>query len=147
MEHFDDKREKVTATLYSKDTRNLCSGKHTIWVHGKDANGLWGECASGEFVIAATAEVKLRNSLFYPATRQKFMVSYTLQEDSSVRIVIYNLAGERVSIMEEGVKTAGTHTAEWDGKDGDGRMVASGEYLVYVNLGGSEEIGKVLVIR
>jgi len=49
--------------------------------------------------------------------------------------------------MEEGVKTAGTHTAEWDGEAEDGRMVASGEYLVYVNIKGKEKIGKVIVIR
>ena len=144
---FNHYKEKVTATLYSKDTRNLCPGKHTIWVHGKDVSGLWGDCGSGEFTIAAPAEVKWRNTLFYPATQQKFMVSYTLKEDSAVKIVIYNLAGERMTTLVDEDQTAGTHTAEWDGRDKDGRMVASGEYLVYVNIKNEEKIGKVLVIR
>jgi hypothetical protein len=41
---FNSKTENVTATI---NTANVSSGKHIIFVRGKDADGNWGTCSSG----------------------------------------------------------------------------------------------------
>src|SRR5206468_12811136 len=39
---FNSKNEDVTATLSAATFNALGQGTHAVWVHGKDANGVWG---------------------------------------------------------------------------------------------------------
>lgn len=154
---FDHWLENVEATLSRTDTRDLCPGKHTIWVHGQDISGLWGDFDSREFTVEEAGlpeardvlnRAKLRNTLFYPDTRQKFMVSYSIPQVWPVRIVIYNLAGEKIfTLIDRLDLPAGTYTHPWEGQNADGNRVASGEYLLYININGEERIEKILLIR
>ena len=61
---------------------------------------------------------------------------------------IYNSAGELVRLLKRGAVddhfTLGK--LEWDGKNDEGDLVASGVYIVYLH-GGSAYYGKVVVIK
>jgi flagellar hook assembly protein FlgD len=46
-----------------------------------------------------------------------------------VTLAIYDLTGRVIATLEEGAKSAGKHTARWDGRDQNGQMVASGVYF------------------
>ena len=42
---------------------------------------------------------------------------------------IHNVRGQLVKELDSGVREAGTHTVQWNGKDASGRTVSSGIYL------------------
>jgi flagellar hook assembly protein FlgD len=62
---------------------------------------------------------------FNPATT----IEYTLSEQSSAVLGIYNAAGRLVVRLDQGVRDVGTHRAEWNGRDASGRVVGSGVYF------------------
>lgn len=62
---------------------------------------------------------------FRPATS----IEYTLSEQSSAVLGIYDATGRLVVRLDQGVRDAGTHRAEWDGRDADGRLTGSGVYF------------------
>lgn len=49
-----------------------------------------------------------------------------------VEIGVYDLSGRRVAAVSDGAMTAGRQVAEWDGRDGSGRTVPPGVYLLRV---------------
>jgi enediyne biosynthesis protein E4 len=75
------------------------------------------------------------------------VICFALPAREQVELVLYNLAGQRVMILARGVREAGTHTVSWDGKDGQGRALASGVYLYRLRAGGQEQTRKLLLLR
>ena len=53
----------------------------------------------------------------------------------AVDVAIYNLLGQLVRQVWSGPLTAGEHRLTWDGRDGQGQLVASGAYLYQVRVG------------
>ncbi len=62
---------------------------------------------------------------FNPSTTLPFV----LPAATSVRLVIYNLAGKRVRTLVDADLPAGDHHVVWDGRDERGASVPSGSYL------------------
>jgi hypothetical protein len=62
---------------------------------------------------------------FNPSTS----ISYQLAERSDVTLTIHNIRGQRIRELVNGVRDAGTHTVQWNGKDAAGQTVSSGIYL------------------
>lgn len=58
--------------------------------------------------------------------------SFRLKADGEVRVSIYSADGSLVRNLEMGRRKAGDHPVSWDGKDGDGKPVAEGNYLFEV---------------
>ena len=57
------------------------------------------------------------------------LIRFELPQSGEVELAIYNLAGQQVAKLVEGVREAGTYTIRWDGKDDSGKELASGVYL------------------
>lgn len=56
-------------------------------------------------------------------------IEYTLPTRSSAVLAIYDSEGALVVRMDQGVRDAGTHRIEWDGRDASGATVGSGVYF------------------
>lgn len=56
-------------------------------------------------------------------------IEYTLPVRSHVNISIYNLLGQEVRTLVDGVMSYGNHTASWDGRNSNGLWAASGIYF------------------
>ncbi|MEW6755176.1 MAG: leucine-rich repeat domain-containing protein [Candidatus Latescibacterota bacterium] len=56
-------------------------------------------------------------------------IPYILPQPAGVRLVLYDLLGQVVTVLAEGRRDAGTHTARWEGQNSRGRPVASGIYV------------------
>jgi len=67
-----------------------------------------------------------------------------LKEASQVKLSIYNQRGQLVKQLVSEGKMAGTHTANWDGRDAKGRKVSSGIYFVRL-IAGKESSQKKLI--
>ncbi len=80
---------------------------------------------------------------FKPATT----IEYTLSEQSSAVLGIYDAAERLVVRLDQGVRDGGTHRAEWDGRAADGRAVGSGVY--FYRLEGAPRIAprKMVLVR
>jgi len=64
---------------------------------------------------------------FNPSTT----ITYALPEPASIKLEIYDLTGRKISVLADGMKSAGLHSAVWQGKDQSGRQLASGVYLYH----------------
>ncbi|MBN2009820.1 T9SS type A sorting domain-containing protein [candidate division KSB1 bacterium] len=62
-------------------------------------------------------------------------ISYQLSDDSDVTLDIYNIAGQRICTLVQGIQNAGSYMAEWNGRDDAGSLVSSGTYLYHLTVG------------
>lgn|GEM_PF-6454748 len=74
-------------------------------------------------------------------------ISVETQAKGNVQISIYNLKGQEIISFTHDMKTAGTHSVIWDGKDKSGTKLATGEYLIRVNSGIEAKTVKVMLIN
>jgi hypothetical protein len=57
------------------------------------------------------------------------MISFDLPQSTHVTLSIYNLVGQRVAILVDGVMPSGRNDVGWDGRGSGGAEVASGVYF------------------
>jgi flagellar hook assembly protein FlgD len=74
-------------------------------------------------------------------------INYTLPVQGRVKVVVYNLAGERVRTFLRENQTAGVHTIRWDGRDTSGARVPSGVYYCVVQAGKKKLAKKMIVLH
>jgi hypothetical protein len=74
-------------------------------------------------------------------------ITFALPEASSVKLVIFNLQGQRVRTLISGHMHAGTHSVVWNGMDAQGRAVASGLYLYRLTDGASTLVRRMTLVR
>lgn len=90
-----------------------------------------GDLASVELLAAATTlpegYVLYQNypNPFNPETQ----IAFDLPAAGAVRLDIFNVLGQQVLSLYDGVLPAGTHTLTWNGRDRSGQSVSSGVYL------------------
>lgn len=74
-------------------------------------------------------------------------ITYSVAENTRVKLTIYNLAGQEIRTLVNGFENAGTRTVNWDGYDSRGRRVASGIYLYRLSAGTREISKKMLLLK
>ena len=76
------------------------------------------------------------------------VIPFTLPEDGHVVLRLHNLAGQRVRTLIHGVRQAGSHAAHWDGRDDEGRTLATGVYLYRLVVDGRpQQTRRMLLLR
>ncbi len=91
---------------------------------------------TGEKPVVPSGYVLAQNypNPFNPTTT----IEFTLPITEKVRIDIFNLNGELVNTLVQGIQQAGTHQVTWDGTNKAGETVASGTYIYTLK---SEHVG------
>jgi hypothetical protein len=84
-----------------------------------------------------------RPNPFNPGTR----ISYSVDHDTHVRLAVYDVGGRLIRTLADRTMPAGTHSAEWDGQDGEGRPVASGVYFYRLQAGKRTLTRKALLLK
>jgi hypothetical protein len=74
-------------------------------------------------------------------------IVYRLANETRVDLGIYDVLGHRVRTLESDLRPAGEHRVLWDGLDDAGRSVAAGSYLYRISGGGTEQSGKMTLVR
>lgn len=74
-------------------------------------------------------------------------LSYSIKERGHVKIDIYNLLGQKVKTLVNGVMTAGAHTVSWNGMDDNRRPVASGVYFYKMQSGKYTNTRKMILMK
>lgn len=80
---------------------------------------------------------------FAEATTVRFRIAETGPFD----LAVYDGGGRRVRTLARGTREAGTHEVRWDGRDGSGRAVPAGVYLLHLQAAGGAGSRRVVRIR
>ena len=79
---------------------------------------------------------------FNPST----LIPYQLPAAGHVRLEVFNMLGQRLTRLVDGERSAGMHTARWDGTDAAGRAVGAGVYIYRLSSGGVEVSRRMVLI-
>ena len=80
---------------------------------------------------------------FNPVTK----LDYNLPLRSMVNISIYNVLGQEIKILVNGVKEYGYHSITWNGQDNLGKEMASGVYFARITSQGFTKTRKMLLVK
>jgi hypothetical protein len=81
---------------------------------------------------------------FNPSTR----LTYTLPEQSSVRIVIYDLLGREIRrLADSETRPAGVYDVTWDGRNNGGSVAPTGTYFLRFEAGSFQSVRKLLLLK
>jgi DNA-binding beta-propeller fold protein YncE len=74
-------------------------------------------------------------------------IRFALPEAVEVRLKIYDVAGQLVQTLVDGVVEAGRHQVIWDGTNQHGVQVASGVYFYQLRAGEFKQVQKMSLVR
>jgi hypothetical protein len=74
-------------------------------------------------------------------------IRFQLPKASHVVVKIFNLLGKEVRTLVDEQREAGYHSVHWEGKDKNGKLVASGVYLYQLQAGSFSQVKKMSFIR
>ena len=75
------------------------------------------------------------------------IIGYALPTDSKVKLIIYNILGQKVKTLVDGVETAGFKRVIWDGRNDRSEPVSSGIYFCTINTGLFHKSVKMSVVK
>ena len=75
------------------------------------------------------------------------VIRFQLQTGGAVALTVFNLSGQRVATLFSGRLNAGLHSQSWNGRDIQGRQLASGAYLYRLEVDGVVTTRKMLLMR
>ncbi len=74
-------------------------------------------------------------------------IRYALPQDAQVKLVIYNVLGQKIKTLVDEFQSAGHKVVWWDGKDERGDQVASGVYFYRLKADEFSEAKKMLLVK
>ncbi|MDE2707051.1 MAG: T9SS type A sorting domain-containing protein, partial [Gemmatimonadota bacterium] len=75
------------------------------------------------------------------------VIPYFLLEPGAARLEVFALTGQRVAVLNQGPQQAGHYRLHWDGRDREGRPLASGVYLYRLVTPESVLTRKLILLR
>jgi hypothetical protein len=119
----------------------------------------WGAVGDDVFLMkmapvhVGAQEVGPRSGRFH-ATRcipnpfaSRTTVRYMLAETGRLEVVVYNVLGQRITTLVDGIQHAGRHEVEWDGRDDFGIDSPSGLYFLRFRTTAFERSESIVLIR
>ena len=74
-------------------------------------------------------------------------IAFNIPEPTYVEIAIYDLLGGKVRTLVSKEMSPGFHSALWNGKDDEGRLVASGMFIVRMSSSLFMDVKKMLMLK
>jgi len=79
------------------------------------------------------------------------LIEYHVPQNAQAQLIVYNVCGHVLRQLVNETKTAGIHTASWDGRDNSGNVMPSGVYFyrIEINTQNSkfEDVNKMILMK
>jgi len=75
------------------------------------------------------------------------MISFQLPHSEKVTLTVFNVQGKEIRTLVSSDFSAGTHQVKWDGRNNNGKIVASGVYLYRIDAGDFHQARKMLMLK
>jgi hypothetical protein len=129
----------------------LISHSMEIFFHGIDSGGKASQTNSLVFILrdnpAGLAEVRKNLVLGKEGDRHCIIRVDLDKPDQEADVKIYNSSGFLVRHFDKSFFRESVNHVEWDLRNGQGQPVASGTYLVVIQLPGKRTLKKVMIVR
>ena len=79
---------------------------------------------------------------FNPST----IIPYQIPASTHVRLEVFNMLGQHLATLVDAERSAGAHTAQWDGTDVAGRAVGAGVYIYRLSSSGMTESRRMVLV-
>jgi len=109
--------------------------------------GDWSPWSDGIMVVRL---LDISNNLIHPgkADDKEATIKYFIISPAKVNLKIYNLMGELVkTLVDDQNRVTDSYEEIWSGKNNTGATVASGIYLVHIEVGGKSATEKICVVK
>ena len=118
------------------------------WIQAVSDNSSSEKAASGLVTIVESQPLEFRVSSPYPNPfNPATAILYEIPMECHVKLLIYDIIGRKVAVLQDGVVSAGVHEAVWFGKDENGSILGSGVYLYHFKAGDYSAQGKMMFLR
>jgi len=84
---------------------------------------------------------------FNPHTTIGFTIDGSAGGAQEVKLEVYNILGQNVNTLIDGIMSPGDHEVVWDGDDKYGSAVATGIYLYKLQVGSDSQTKKMLLLK
>jgi endonuclease I len=136
----DDKERRRNDVVFSYQQNRNPFIDHPEWIDLLYGGGL---APVRDRTPAAVQIAGVHPNPFNPATQ----VVFDLAAPAAVTLRIFALDGKPVATLSQGWHAAGQHRRAWNGRDEQGRAVASGSYLLRLEGGGAADSAKLLLLK
>ncbi len=75
------------------------------------------------------------------------VIRFALAQNEEIELSVFNLAGQKVATLVQGMRQAGEYAINWDGRDEMGRELATGIYLYRLQKDAQQQTRKLLLLR
>ncbi len=75
---------------------------------------------------------------------QAINISFTLSESHDLKIMVYDLAGNKIATISKGNYSPGEYKVQWNGLDSSGKRTSAGTYLIVFSANGKEYSTKII---
>ena len=79
---------------------------------------------------------------FNPSTK----INFSIKKTSQVKLEIFNLNGKLIRNLYDGEKYGGKYTINWDGRNSNGILQASGVYFYRLRVGNEYDVSKKMIL-
>ncbi|MCK4654557.1 MAG: T9SS type A sorting domain-containing protein, partial [Candidatus Cloacimonetes bacterium] len=98
------------------------------------------EITKSEFLISNLSNFP---NPFNPSTT----ISFNLKNSSNVKLIVYNVKGQKVKTLINDQYSKGAHSVIWNGKDKNNKPVSSGLYFYKLSSGKETQVKKMLLLK
>jgi hypothetical protein len=74
-------------------------------------------------------------------------IRYGIPQPGQVKLILYNILGQRVATLIDGVREAGYHHVMWDGRDHNGIFCSAGIYFYRLDAGEFHGSRKMVLLK
>jgi hypothetical protein len=110
-----------------------------------------GELEDTKILTATPSAYRLQqnypNPFGPPPFNAQSVIEYDLPQETALRLVIYDLTGQVVRRLADGLQPAGRHRVIWNGQNDAGAPVASGVYFYQLEIGAQKLTRKMVLQR